>query len=219
MAVAYFALAYITIFFNAALIHAANERLQGGDPTLRTAIRGAAKKAGKILPWAILSAVVSVILRAIEERVGFLGQIVTAIAGMAWTAVTFLVLPIIVIEGIGTGQAVKKSGGLLKTTWGENLAAQIGFGLIGFLLILPAIVLVIAALTVAGVAGAIVAGSLAVIWGLTVAVVLSALSAIYQTALYHYAVNGNVPHSQFDNTTMSAAFAPKRRRRSAMRGW
>ncbi|NQV06663.1 hypothetical protein HQ535_08930, partial [bacterium] len=32
--VAYVTLAFITIFFNAALVHAANERMDGGDPTL-----------------------------------------------------------------------------------------------------------------------------------------------------------------------------------------
>ena len=110
----YFVLAYITIFFNAALISAANERLEGGDPTIGSAIRGAARRAGKILPWALLSAVVSVILRAIEERVGFVGKIVIALVGMAWTVVTFLVLPIIVVEGVGTGKALKKSGSLLR---------------------------------------------------------------------------------------------------------
>ena len=38
---AYLVLAYITIFFNAALVHAANERLEGGDPTIGSALRGA----------------------------------------------------------------------------------------------------------------------------------------------------------------------------------
>ena len=90
------------------------------------------RRAGKILPWAIISATVSMILRAIEERAGFVGQIVAAIAGMAWAVVTFLVLPIIVIEGVGVRDAIKKSGNLFKRTWGENLAAQIGFSLIGF---------------------------------------------------------------------------------------
>lgn len=99
----YFVLAYVTIFFNAALISAAHERLGGGDPTIRSALRGAGRRAGRILPWAFVSALVSMILRAIEERAGFIGQIVTAMAGVAWAVVTFLVLPIIVIEGLGAG--------------------------------------------------------------------------------------------------------------------
>ena len=57
----YVVLAYITIFFNAALVSAAHERLGGGDPTIGSALRGAASRAGKILPWAIISATVSMI--------------------------------------------------------------------------------------------------------------------------------------------------------------
>jgi len=44
-AVGYLVGAYVTIFFQAALIHAANERLAGGDPTLGSAIAGAASRA------------------------------------------------------------------------------------------------------------------------------------------------------------------------------
>ncbi len=205
----YVVLAYVTIFFNAALVSAAHERLNGGDPTLRTALAGAASRAGKILPWAIVSATVSTILRAIEERAGFVGQLVAGLAGMAWAVVTFLVLPIIVIEGIGVSDAIKKSGRLFKQTWGENLAAQVGFGLLGFLAVLPGIaIVVLAALSGNGgvLGGGIVVG---VVWIILVAVVIAALSVIFQTALYHFAVDGTVPAGAFSQATMAAAFAPK----------
>ena len=209
----YFVLAYITIFFNAALISAANERLEGGDPTIGSAIRGAARRAGKILPWALLSAVVSVILRAIEERVGLVGKIVIAVVGMAWTVVTFLVLPIIVVEGIGTGKALKKSGSLVRNTWGENLAGHIGLGIVGFLLILPSIALVAAGIASAGTGVGGVAIGLGVLWGIIVMVVMAALTGIYQTALYHFAVSGHVPSGYFDSTLLQSAFQTRRLRR------
>ena len=209
----YFVLAYITIFFNAALISAANERLEGGDPTIGSAIRGAARRAGKILPWALLSAVVSVILRAIEERVGLVGKIVIAVVGMAWTVVTFLVLPIIVVEGIGTGKALKKSGSLVRNTWGENLAGHIGLGIVGFLLILPSIALVAAGIASVGTGVGGVAIGLGVLWGIIVMVVMAALTGIYQTALYHFAISGHVPSGYFDNTVMQSAFQTRRHRR------
>lgn len=205
----YVVLAYITIFFNAALVSAAHERLSGGDPTIGSAIRGAASRAGKILPWAIVSATLSIILRAIEERAGFIGQIAAAIAGMAWAVVTFLVLPIIVIEGIGVRDAVKKSGTLFKQTWGENLAAQVGFSLIGFVAILPAIAIVFLAGSAGG--GALAVGIIvAIVWIIAVSVVLAALSVIFQTALYHFAVDGQVPAGYFGNDVMRQAFRQKR---------
>ena len=75
IALAYFVLAYVTIFFNTALVWAANERLDGRDPTLGSALGAARARAGVILPWAIVSATVSLLIRAVEERAGFLGRI------------------------------------------------------------------------------------------------------------------------------------------------
>ena len=206
--VMYVVLAYITIFFNAALVSAAHERLTGGDPTVRSALRGASSRAGKILPWAIVSATVSMILRAIEKRAGFIGKLAASIAGMAWTVVTFLVLPIIVVEGVGVGDAVKKSGQLFRNTWGENLAAQIGFSLIGFVAVLPAIALVFFGVGAGG-GLAVTAILVAVVWIIAVAVVMAALSVIFQTALYHFAVDGAVPSGYFDDSTLRTAFRPK----------
>ena len=211
LGVLYVALAYVTIFFNAALVHAADERLNGGDPTLRSAIAGAWRRAGRILPWAIISATVSLILRAIEERTGFVGQIVVSLVGVAWALVTFLVIPILVLEDIGVVDAIKRSGSLFKQTWGENVAAQFGFGILGFIAALPAIA--IGALGIA--AGGVTAGVaivIAVLWIALVMVVLSCLNAIFQAALYHYAVAGETPGDYFPQSTFSDAFAPRQRR-------
>ena len=215
----YVVLAYVTIFFNAALVSAAHERLGGGDPTLGSALAGAASRAGKILPWAIVSATVSTILRAIEERAGFIGQLVAGLARVAWAVVTFLVLPIIVIEGIGVGDAIKKSSQLFKQTWGENLAAQVGFGLLGFLAVLPGIAIV--ALAAFSGSGAVLGAGIAVgvVWIVLVAVVIAALGVVFQTALYHFAIDGSLPAGSFSQTTMVAAFAPKKGRAGGIGGF
>lgn len=207
MAVAYVTLAFITIFFNAALVHAANERMDGGDPTVGSAIRGAMGKVHRILPWALVSATVSVILRAIEERAGVVGRIVAGLAGIAWSLVTFLVIPVLVIEDVGVTDAVKRSGAMFKRTWGENVAAQVGFGLLGFVAALPAIVVVALAVNAGG--SAAVAGiAIAVAWILLVSLVLAALNGIFQTALYRYAIG--VGTGAFDGD-LSSAFAPRQR--------
>lgn len=203
----YLVTAFITIFFNAALVHAANDRLDGGDPTVGSAIAGASRRIGRIFVWSLVSATVSIILRSIQERSGWLGRIVAGIAGVAWALVTFLVLPVLVIEGVGVGEAIKRSGRLFKKTWGENVAAQVGFGLLGFLLVLPAILLATGAFAVGEAVGFGVLG-LAVLWILVVALVLSALNGIFQTALYRYAV-GAEGKGYFTEADMQRAFAGK----------
>ena len=205
----YLVLAYITIFFNSALVSAAHERLNGGDPTLGSALRGAAGRAGKILPWAIVSATVSLILRTLEERAGALGRIVIGFVGMAWAVVTFLVLPIIVIEGLGVGDAVKRSVDMFKRTWGENLAAQVGFGLIGVIAALPGVALIYAGAS----GGTLILLAVGVLWLAGVAIVMSTLSVIYQTALYHFAADGAVPGGYFDDRSFREAFRDKKEQR------
>jgi len=208
LAVAYVTLAFITIFFNAALVHAANERMEGGDPTVGSAIRGAIGKIHRILPWAIVSATVSLILRSIEERAGIVGRVVIGIIGIAWSLVTFLVIPVLVIENVGVVDAVKRSGTLFKRTWGENMAAQVGFGLLGLLAALPAIAVVALGFNAGG-AAAVVAIAIGVGWLLLVTLVLAALNGIFQTALYRYA--SGLDTGAFD-ANLEQAFAPKRGR-------
>ena len=204
----YVVLAYITIFFNAALVSAANERMSGGDPTIGSALRGAAARGLVILPWAIVSASVSMVLRAIEQRSGILGRIVAGIAGMAWSLVTFLVLPILVIEGVGVGEAIKRSTAMFKRTWGEQVIANAGIGVVSVVAILAGLPLLV--LVATGVTPLVVLGVVAfVAWVGLVAVVASALSVVYQTALYRYAETGAVP-AAFSSVDLHGAFRPKR---------
>lgn len=206
LGVMYVALAFITIFFNAALVHAANERMGGGDPTVGSALRGAMLRVHRILPWALVSATVSVILRAIEERAGMVGKIVAGIAGVAWSLVTFLVIPVLVVEDVGVGDAVKRSGALFKRTWGENVAAQVGFGLLGFLLVIPG--LLVAGLGFgAGDSIAVLPVVVGIAWILLVSLVLATLSGIFQTALYRHATG--TPVAGFPEGSLDAAFAPR----------
>ncbi len=205
--VGYLVLAYVAIFFQAALISQADIALEGGDPTVAGGIRVAAKHAGAILPWAVLSATVSLILRALEDRAGPLGRFAVGLVGIAWSLVTYLVVPILVLENVTVGAAVRGSSALFKRTWGENVIGNAGVGLVSFLASLPAIALFAIGVSTGGAAGVglmIIGG----VWILAVAVVTSALSGIYQTALYRYAANGRVAPA-FADANLGQAF-PRR---------
>jgi hypothetical protein len=206
---AYLVLTFITVFFNSALVHAANERLEGGDPTLGSAIRGASMRIGRIFQWALVAATVSLVLRALEDRAGAVGRFVVGMIGVAWSLVTFLVIPVIVVEGVGVGEAVKRAGTMFKRTWGENVAAQVGFGLLGMIAVIPAVI-VAGLLSAVGGAAAVIGIVIAIAWVLVVVMTLSALSGIYQTVLYRYAAGLDLTNTPFDAVTLDAVFAPKR---------
>jgi hypothetical protein len=204
----YLALAIITIFFNAALVSAAHERLSGGDPTVESALAGATRRFGVLLPWALVSATVSTVLKSLQERAGLLGRLVVGLVGIAWALVTFLVLPIIVIEGLSVGAAIKRSKDLFVRTWGEQVVGNAAIGVVSFLAIV-AFAPVGLLLVLSGASALVIAGIVAwVLWAAVVSVVGAAMSGIFQTALYLYASTGTVP-SGFPEQAIAAAFRPK----------
>jgi len=199
-----FIIGLVSQMFAATLIAAANERLDGGSFTMGQAFSKATTRTPSILGWSAINSTVGLVLQAIRDKAGFLGDLAAGLIGAAWNVVTWLVLPIIIIEGIGPIAAIKKSANLLKSTWGENLFAQAGIGLIGFLLMLPGILIFGGLSFVLPIVGI----PLLFIWVVVISCLMSALGAIYRTALYRFAVglpNGDV----FTQEELSGAFKPK----------
>lgn len=207
--VGYIALAFVTTYFLGALVHAANERLNGHDAKLGDSFGAATAKIHRILPWAFVSATVSVVLQAIEQRFGWFGVLIARLLGAVWAVVTFLTVPVIMLEDLGPVNALKRSGHLLKQTWGENLAAQAGFSLLGFVAMLPGIAVFALGAATNSTAITIAFGAVAVAWFIVVIVVLSAMSGIYRTALYRFAVDGTAPPA-FAGADLGGAFGERR---------
>lgn len=184
---------FVVIFFNCAIVACATIRMGGGDPTVGDGFRAAASRLPVIFGWALVSATVGLVLRIIEERSRKVGRIVAGLLGMAWTLVSFLVVPILVVENKAPLAALKESTQLLKKTWGEQLVGNFSFGLLFFLLGIPAYALIVLGIFGGGGATAIPCIGLAVVYLITLALVQSALQAIFQAAIYLYARNGQVP--------------------------
>ena len=206
-AVGYLAITYVLVFFNAALVFAADKRLRGEPVTIGEAVHAAGARAHVLLPWAVLSATVSIALRALEERAGIVGRIVGSLIGLAWSLVTFLVLPVLVIEQLGPIQAVKRSTELFKRTWGENMIANAGIGIVALFATLAGAIPCVLLISIGGplaVLGIVVG----VTWVIGVQIVAAALTGILQMALYRFAVDGTVPGFNLDQ--LRGAFRPRR---------
>ena len=184
---------FVVIFFNAAIIACATNRLGGGNATVGDGFRAAAARLPAIAGWAVMSATVGLVLRVIEDRSKWVGRIVAGLLGVAWTVVSFLVVPVLVIENKGPLAALKESAGLVGKTWGKQVVGNFGFGLIFFLLAIPAFLVIglgIFSGNVALMAGCI---GLGVIYLVVLGLVQSALQSIFQAAVFLYARDGQVP--------------------------
>ncbi|HVS35629.1 MAG TPA: DUF6159 family protein [Gemmataceae bacterium] len=212
----YFLTAFVIVFCNAALVSCAIMRFNGQTPTLGDGFRAAAARWPQILGWALVSATVSVLIKAIESNKR-VGQIVSSILGMVWAVITYFVLPVLVVEKMGPFKAIGRSVEILKKTWGEALVGHFTLGFFKFLAILPFILLLVVgafliaggqttpALIYVGIAVFVVAG----VYFLIYATVASAMDTIFISALYQYAAFNTVPEG-FDQSAMENAFRRRR---------
>ncbi len=130
------------------------------------------------------------------------------IAGIAWSLVTFLVLPILVIEGLGVRDALKRSAQLFKGTWGEQVIANAGIGIVGMVALIPAFIVGALGVGSGTLVVAVPLVGIAVVYGAVVLAITAALSGVFQTALYHYAANG-MPPAAFAESELRGAFRPR----------
>jgi hypothetical protein len=205
----FYTVQYTIIFYcNSALVGAAMIRLKGGDPSIGDGFRIANKHFTSIVGYALIAATVGLLLRNIARR-GFIGRIVASLFGLGWNIATFLAVPVLVVEGVGPIEAVKRSSQLLKKTWGEQIAGNLGISAVFAIVFMLVVSLFGGALALAIMtqSAPLIVGVVAVF--VLVAVLLSligsALSAIYTAAVYRYATEGD-PGGMFDAQLVRSAF-------------
>ena len=203
----------VIIFCNTALVGAVMMRLKGEEPTLRAGFNIAFEHLGSIVGYAVISATVGMILRAIAQRGGIIGRIVASLIGFAWNIATFLVVPVLVVENVDPIEAIKRSAKMLRQTWGEqlvgNFSLSIASGLIFFALVLVVFVplmLIATSLNSAVLIG--IAIFLFVAAAIAMSLLTSALQGIYVAAVYNYAVTGSTG-GLFSEDLVRGAFRTK----------
>jgi hypothetical protein len=199
----YVAVASVFYLGRAAVVHGANLRMEGGDPTVGSSVRGASAHWPAVVGFAAIATTVGLILDALEDQGGIAGAIASFIGGAAWRLVTYLVLPVVVIEGAGPIEGIKGSSRLVKGTWGEQVTGNVGFGLLGLLLVAPVVAVAFLAAGL-GTAVGIAAFAAAGVWAITVFAMVSALEGVFQTALYRQATGRSIP-AEFSASDLAGA--------------
>lgn len=202
--ISYFIVSVITVFWNAAIIASAYERMTTGrNPSFSYGIKQAMKCFPQILIWGLISGTVGVIISFFEAMaesdnivVAIIGHIISFMISFAWWMTTFFVVPMIVLENSGVFESMKKGPKLFEETWGENIVASVGTGIINFIVILT-IIVVCLPLFIFGEIGAALAFILIVIGIAISSLFFTACDAVNKASLYYYAKTGEeVPLAQ-----------------------
>jgi hypothetical protein len=161
---------------------------------------------GELFVWAMASAIVGTVLRAVESADNPLAELAAFLFSVAWSILTYFVIPVIVFEDVSAREMFERSGETFKATWGETAGAGFGVGLITVLFTLAG--LAVAAVLLVALGGSAAGIGLALGVGLLVVLAAfllgSSLGSIAKTALYVYATEGRRPDG-FENVDFATA--------------
>jgi hypothetical protein len=178
----------VATYFAVALAAASADVLDGRDATVRRSTAVASGVLGPIAGWALVLTTVNLVLQVLRERAGILGNILLGAATVAWGLATFLVVPILALEGLGPRAALERSASLFRQRWGEQLVGTASIGLLFALLgTVPALLLAFLGLASGSTVVAVSLIVVAVIVAVAAAVLGSAARAVFAVALYRYA--------------------------------
>jgi hypothetical protein len=217
--IVYTGFAFAATFCNTCVAYTTKVRIEGGDATFWESVRFALGRAHLLFAWSVVAATVGIILAAIEdlaERVPGVGKLLLVILrmvlGAAWSIMTIFVVPVLVFEEVGPFEAIRRSAGLVRQTWGENLRRWYTMGLVQFVLSVPALAALFLSVPMASQnpgqgAGGVVVGIWAVVFVylFALAYVFGVANTVYKAALYVFARESRVPEG-FSEDTMRSAF-------------
>jgi hypothetical protein len=215
-AIAAYPATFVVTYFNVAFYALAAATIDGRPMTTVQAFERARSRVWAVASWAFVATVVGVLLRSLEQLPGggFAGRLVEWVGDIAWALASFFVIPILALEDVGVGTALRRSASTIRRTWGESVtgAALIGFGS-GFVVL--AFIAVGALGVLIGQAGYVAGYALTALAAVAVAALIAAQSAlilVFRLAVYRYAA-GEGGTGPFAPADLEAAFRPRRGRR------
>lgn len=195
---------FVIVFFNVGLVHCTRLIFDGKQATISDGLNFSGARLGTIISWSLLSATVGVVLQMLEDRLGWIGQIVVGFIGIAWSIATFFVVPILAYEEVSPIEALKRSGSLMKQKWGEAIGANFSFGvffLLGYLIIIVSGIALFLIHPILGIVSMVLSA-------LLLHTVVSAGKTVFIAATYNQMMDR--PAGRFDDDTLDAIFIEKK---------
>jgi hypothetical protein len=195
----------IGIYTNTALVAIVLRLFRGERPDFREGWRLATARLPCIFGYALVMATIGMMIRLILRPVGFLGRligptlertIVFTFIGLAWHVIPYFVVPVIINEDVRPLDALRRSAGIIKHTWGNDVVVNASIWLIftGPLILVGLIASPAVTWATMTFNEWIVTG---VVYALLVLLLLTllfkmAMDGIFSAAVYEYATHGVV---------------------------
>jgi MFS family permease len=213
----------ITTLASAAIAACALKRFRGERPTLKYGLSAVSRRFGSLVFYALFSGVIAQIFGFLENRLPLFGRLITYLTNVIWSAATMLAVPVIVDsqKPVSPLSAVKSSTGMIKRIWGEAIGGQVSLGIIfGPILLIEILAIpgILLAATFASTGSSASGYSIAIpatiasILLFSTLILLNALGAILNAALYFYASAGKAPE-QFSKEMLRQAFNRRKARK------
>lgn len=209
MFLGYLGTTFVSVFFTGALVAESRHAFAGESVNLKRGMGRAWAAKYKLLAWALIAATVGIIIDAIEGSDSPASQAFAAIFGVAWTIITFFVVPVAVLDSESTVREMfTRSGRTFKENIGETMiglaAPRVIGGVVG--LVTVGLVIVLSDLT----SSALVLAPI-LVSGLILAQLLSTtIRGVLKTMLYVHATGGEMPEG-FDSTDLDGMLGGRRR--------
>jgi hypothetical protein len=205
---------FAATFFNVAFYNEIMSALAGGPVSLGNGLRFAASRWKSILMWSLLAATVGLLIRAIEERLGWLGRIIMGFVGTVWSVAAVFAIPVIIQRGeTNPFDVLRGSASTLKKTWGESLVGFVGLRLGGLGILLVTVffggIAIACSIVLQRVGFAISIGALWILSVIVISFLVGMATHIYRCALFMYASGGTAP-APYTAEMMDAAWKRKK---------
>ncbi len=181
---------YISTFLTACLISHIDHFLRYEHITISANVCNVRKKAGKIFYWSLIITGLSYLLQLLSSLIITPRQlfmpymIIISSLGLAWSLITFLVLPIITFEKGSLWLAIKQSKTMVLTLLVEIIAGSFWIFLITALAATPGIIALTIALKLFKSVNMLVI--FAMFFTLLIFLITSTAQVIFRTMLYTY---------------------------------
>ncbi|MCD2199971.1 DUF6159 family protein [Halobacterium sp. KA-4] len=196
LAVGYFGSAFLAVLFTAGLMFATKDAIEGREPSVRAGLRAAWQHKGTLFAWAVVSTLVGLVVRVLQESDNLAGVIAGVLLSTSWAVITYFVVPVAIFEDEDIRGVFGRSVDIVRDTWGESLGAEFGLGFVHAALFLVALLVAVVVFVASGSIAAAAAVGLPLF--VVAFVVASTLNGIAKVALYEYATTGQPPN-YFEN--------------------